>query len=112
MTRFLQHFGLMSGRVDKAVFGSKMAPIARSAVLSPSVSTLTFALASGQRELRLDLFRGLALWLIYIDHVSPDLLTWLTIRNYGLVTPRKSSFSSRVSRQRWFTVEPRSSPGS
>jgi hypothetical protein len=37
----------------------------------------------GERELRLDLFRGLALWLIYIDHVSPDLLTWLTIRNYG-----------------------------
>ena len=39
--------------------------------------------ATSQRELRLDLFRGLALWLIFIDHVSPDLLTWLTIRNYG-----------------------------
>jgi hypothetical protein len=38
---------------------------------------------AGERELRLDLFRGLALWLIYIDHVSPDLLTWFTIRNYG-----------------------------
>ncbi|MGE5156541.1 MAG: OpgC domain-containing protein [Gemmatimonas sp.] len=33
--------------------------------------------------MRLDLFRGLALWLIYIDHVSPDLLTWFTMRNYG-----------------------------
>jgi hypothetical protein len=33
--------------------------------------------------LRLDLFRGLALWLIFIDHLSPDLLTWFTIRNYG-----------------------------
>jgi hypothetical protein len=39
--------------------------------------------AVGQRELRLDLFRGLALWLIYIDHVSPDLLSWFTIRSYG-----------------------------
>lgn len=39
---------------------------------------------AGERELRLDLFRGLALWLIFIDHVSPDLLTWFTIRNYGL----------------------------
>ena len=38
---------------------------------------------SSERDLRLDLFRGLALWLIYIDHVSPDLLTWFTIRNYG-----------------------------
>jgi hypothetical protein len=39
--------------------------------------------ASGVRELRLDLFRGLALWLIFIDHVSPDVLTWFTIRSYG-----------------------------
>jgi len=33
--------------------------------------------------LRIDLFRGLALWLIFIDHMSPDLLTWFTIRSYG-----------------------------
>jgi hypothetical protein len=39
--------------------------------------------AVGERELRLDLFRGLALWLIFIDHLPPSLLTWLTIRNYG-----------------------------
>ena len=39
--------------------------------------------AAGERELRIDLFRGLALWLIFIDHLSPDLLTWFTIRNYG-----------------------------
>ena len=36
-----------------------------------------------ERELRLDLFRGLALWLIFIDHLSPDLLSWFTIRSYG-----------------------------
>ena len=39
--------------------------------------------AIGERELRLDLFRGLALWLIFIDHLPPSLLTWFTIRNYG-----------------------------
>ena len=33
--------------------------------------------------MRLDLFRGLALWLIFIDHLPPNLLTWFTIRNYG-----------------------------
>src|SRR4051794_11823780 len=38
---------------------------------------------TGERELRLDLFRGLALWLIFIDHLPPNLLTWFTIRNYG-----------------------------
>ncbi|WP_424603198.1 OpgC domain-containing protein [Bradyrhizobium sp.] len=47
-------------------------------VLSPAVS-----LPAGERELRIDLFRGLALWLIFIDHMSPDLLTWFTIRSYG-----------------------------
>jgi hypothetical protein len=36
-----------------------------------------------KRELRLDLFRGMALWLIFIDHLPANLLTWLTIRNYG-----------------------------
>ena len=39
--------------------------------------------AGSERELRLDLFRGLALWLIFIDHLPPNLLTWFTIRNYG-----------------------------
>jgi len=38
---------------------------------------------TGERELRLDLFRGLALWLIFIDHLPPSLITWFTIRNYG-----------------------------
>jgi hypothetical protein len=38
---------------------------------------------ASERELRLDLFRGLALWLIFIDHLPQNLLTWLTIRNYG-----------------------------
>ena len=48
--------------------------------LSPPAIALP---AAGERELRLDLFRGLALWLIFIDHLPPNLLTWLTIRNYG-----------------------------
>ena len=39
--------------------------------------------AAGERELRLDLFRGLALWLIFVDHLPPNILTWFTIRNYG-----------------------------
>jgi hypothetical protein len=35
------------------------------------------------RDLRLDLFRGLALWLIYLDHIPSNSVSWLTIRNYG-----------------------------
>ena len=49
----------------------------------PSAAPAIAIPISGERELRLDLFRGLALWLIFIDHLPASLLTWLTIRNYG-----------------------------
>jgi len=39
-------------------------------------------LASG-RDLRLDFFRGLALWFIYLDHVPENIVSWITVRNYG-----------------------------
>lgn len=35
------------------------------------------------RDLRLDLFRGLALWLIFLDHIPTNIVSWVTIRNYG-----------------------------
>jgi hypothetical protein len=55
---------------------------AREQASVPKASAISLP-AIGERELRLDLFRGLALWLIYIDHLPPSLLTWFTIRNYG-----------------------------
>jgi hypothetical protein len=36
-----------------------------------------------ERDLRLDFFRGLSLWFIFIDHVPRNWMSWLTIRNYG-----------------------------
>ena len=41
------------------------------------------AAISGTRDLRLDLFRGLALWLIFLDHIPSNIVSWVTIRNYG-----------------------------
>ena len=35
------------------------------------------------RDLRLDLFRGIALWLIFLDHIPSNIVNWVTIRNYG-----------------------------
>jgi hypothetical protein len=35
------------------------------------------------RDLRLDLFRGIALWLIYLDHIPSNVVNWITIRNFG-----------------------------
>ncbi|HWJ18599.1 MAG TPA: OpgC domain-containing protein [Geobacterales bacterium] len=51
---------------------------AQATVLKPATP-----LPANERELRIDLFRGLALWLIFIDHLSPDVLSWFTIRTYG-----------------------------
>jgi hypothetical protein len=35
------------------------------------------------RDLRLDLFRGLANWAIFLDHIPDNVVNWVTTRNYG-----------------------------
>jgi hypothetical protein len=49
------------------------APLAPSPQPAPAV----------ERDLRLDLFRGVALWGIFLDHIPENVVNWLTIRNYG-----------------------------
>ncbi|MBV9262263.1 MAG: OpgC domain-containing protein [Pseudolabrys sp.] len=41
------------------------------------------ALPESERDLRLDFFRGIALWLIFLDHIPSNVVNWITIRNYG-----------------------------
>ena len=41
------------------------------------------ALLAPGRDIRLDLFRGLALWFIFLDHIPTNIVSWLTVRNYG-----------------------------
>src|ERR1700752_4600345 len=55
---------------------------------SPVVTTTVRDAKAGVREtsvrdLRLDLFRGIALWLIFLDHIPSNVVSWITIRNYG-----------------------------
>ena len=38
---------------------------------------------TGGRDLRLDFFRGLALFFIFLDHIPSNLVNWITIRNIG-----------------------------
>ena len=40
-------------------------------------------LPPSKRDLRLDLFRGLANWLMFLGHVSTSALAWFSFRNYG-----------------------------
>ncbi|HWX82985.1 MAG TPA: OpgC domain-containing protein [Xanthobacteraceae bacterium] len=49
----------------------------------PTAAPLPAAPAAAERDLRLDLFRGIALWLIFLDHIPENIVNWITIRNYG-----------------------------
>src|SRR5580704_9807253 len=67
--------------------GGRAGPLAdrhRSAAsMSLDRSAATAVAAPVVRDLRLDLFRGLALWLIFLDHIPSNVVSWVTIRNYG-----------------------------
>jgi hypothetical protein len=39
--------------------------------------------AAHGRDLRIDLFRGIANWFIFLDHIPNDVVNWITLRNYG-----------------------------
>jgi hypothetical protein len=52
-------------------------------VANPMASVSPPQAAAGERDLRLDLFRGVALWLIFLDHIPENIVSWITIRNYG-----------------------------
>src|SRR5712672_139239 len=72
----------IADRIDGAPLADAAVTAARDAAPVTAAPAITLP-AAGERELRLDLFRGLALWLIFIDHLPPNILTWFTIRNYG-----------------------------
>jgi len=52
-------------------------------VASPGAAASPSRSVASERDLRLDLFRGLALWLIFLDHIPENIVSWITIRNYG-----------------------------
>ena len=45
--------------------------------------TIRAVLPAEGRDLRLDLFRGIANWAIFLNHIPNNALMWLTTRNYG-----------------------------
>jgi hypothetical protein len=44
---------------------------------------MTVTLPPKGRDLRLDLFRGVANWQIFINHIPNNTLSWITTENYG-----------------------------
>jgi hypothetical protein len=39
--------------------------------------------AAHGRDARIDLFRGIANWSIFLDHIPDNVVNWITMRNYG-----------------------------
>lgn len=54
-----------------------------SMALSLSIPASNVALPPKERDLRLDFFRGLALWLIFLNHIPSGFVGWFTTRNFG-----------------------------
>ena len=52
-------------------------------IIKPTAMASALPAVSTERDLRLDLFRGVALWLIFLDHIPQNVVNWFTIRNYG-----------------------------
>jgi hypothetical protein len=44
---------------------------------------ITATLPVRSRDFRLDLFRGVANWGIFLDHIPNNVVNWITTRNYG-----------------------------
>jgi hypothetical protein len=54
-----------------------------STALSLSIPAAGVSLPPKERDLRLDFFRGLALWLIFLNHIPSNFVGWFTTRNFG-----------------------------
>ena len=39
--------------------------------------------AAHGRDARIDLFRGIANWFIFLDHIPDNVVNWITVRNFG-----------------------------
>ncbi len=60
----------------------EFATVPTRAAAEPAVAAPRRA-AKRPRDLRLDFFRGLALWFIFLDHIPDNVVSWVTVRNYG-----------------------------
>ena len=44
---------------------------------------INLAAAQRLRDTRLDLFLGMANWFLFLDHIPNNVVSWMTLRNYG-----------------------------
>ena len=44
---------------------------------------INLAAAQRLRDARIDLFLGMANWFLFLDHIPNNVVSWITLRNYG-----------------------------
>jgi hypothetical protein len=49
----------------------------------PEAKSQSFQVDDVHRDVRLDACRGVALWFVFINHIPNNIVSWLTLRNYG-----------------------------
>jgi hypothetical protein len=50
---------------------------------TPRLSTNRGAASTSKRDPRIDVLRGLALLMIFVDHIPGNVLSLITLRNFG-----------------------------
>jgi hypothetical protein len=65
--------------LERSLVGSEAAP---APALAPAAAAAS-GLAPGVRDRRIDFFRGLALLIIFVDHIPENVFALITLRNFG-----------------------------
>ncbi|MBI3514901.1 MAG: OpgC domain-containing protein, partial [Proteobacteria bacterium] len=64
--------------LERSLVGSETAPVATAAPAAPLPAATRAA-----RDRRVDFFRGLALLIIFVDHIPENVFALITLRNFG-----------------------------
>ena len=48
-----------------------------------AVMDIKAIVASHGRDVRIDFFRGIANWFIFLDHIPNNVVSWITVKNFG-----------------------------
>lgn len=69
--------------VASTVTPRSVARLATQAIERRRAKATPATVATRERDLRVDFFRGLALWFIFLDHVPTNAIGTMTLRNFG-----------------------------
>src|SRR6266487_3160746 len=80
----LRRSGQRRAAMDIQQSGSQLSGVSGPGVMfEPDVRAARNTASTSKRDPRIDVLRGLALLMIFVDHVPDNLLSLITLRNFG-----------------------------